>query len=239
MRLLVVATMILGARVAAADPRAEAHQHVERATALHKEGRFADALVELDAAYALDPQPQLQFAMGQLHARLGECREAIAAYDRFLATHPARGPAAMATEAMAACKPAAPAIVEHLPTPTTVIALPPVPAAPVRVTVVHTRPWYTDRVGDALVVAGLATGVAAGFTYHRALGERDAADATSSYAMYAAQIDRAHTDRSYAVALGVAGAALLVIGGLHYALADRHHTEVTLAPGTIALGGRF
>lgn len=250
MRALMYTTMmiaIVGARTASADDRADAHAHVASATAFHKVGRFADALVELEAAYELDPKPPLLFAMGQLHARLGHCQDAVAFYNRFLATHPAVGPMTMATEAIAACKvDPTPAIVDHELAPPVGVDVAPPPAPPIAtapIVVHYARPWYRDRVGDALVVGGLVVGVAAAVVYRKALVDRDRADGTRSYDGYASQIDSAHAERTYAIVLGAAGVGLLVGGGLHYLLADRGHTEVQIAPerggGTVSFGGRF
>jgi tetratricopeptide (TPR) repeat protein len=249
MRQLVIAvSMIVGAGGAppasADEPKPLARQHVERATALHKDGQFAEALAELQTAYALDPQPQLLFAMGQLHVRLGQCTQAITFYERFLASRPARGPAGIATEAIAACKtepppadpPARPAsVADQLPAPAIDVTLPPAPLAPPVTTVAppRERAWYTDYVADALVVGGIASGVAALVTYRGALADRDRAETATSYEAYVERIDRAHTQRTYAVVLGAAGVALATAGGLHYVLSDRGRTDhgVQIAPG--------
>ena len=259
-QLLIAISMIVvvgGARPASADdPKTVARQHVDRATALHKEGQFAEALSELQTAYALDPQPQLLFAMGQLHVRLGQCTQAITFYERFLASRPAPGPAGIATEAIEACKtepppaepPAQPAsVADHLPAPALDVTLPPAPVAPAVTTIAppRERAWYTDHVADALVVGGLASGVAAVVMYRGALTDRDRADTATSYEVYAEQIDRAHTQRTYAVVLGAAGVALITAGGLHYLLSDRGHSDhgVQIAPGrgggVVSWSGRF
>src|SRR5690606_36356983 len=70
------------------DVKAKAKAHVTRATELHRESKFREALVELKTAYALEPDPKLLYAMGQIHVRLGECEQAIAFYERFLASKP-------------------------------------------------------------------------------------------------------------------------------------------------------
>ena len=82
------------------DPKTAAKQHVAAAKSFHEQRRFADALAALEAAYALDPQPQLLFAMGQLNVRLGRCERAIMFYERFVATKPKPAAAALASEAI-------------------------------------------------------------------------------------------------------------------------------------------
>src|SRR5437867_9257716 len=71
---------------ALAGDKEDARAHVARATQAHKEARFEDALVELEAAYQLDPKPDLLYAIGQVDAKLGRCDEAIDHYRRFAAT---------------------------------------------------------------------------------------------------------------------------------------------------------
>src|SRR5262249_8558361 len=63
MRWFVIACVLGSVSPVLADGKAEAKAHVERATAAHAAGRFADALEELTAAYGLDPQPELLFAI--------------------------------------------------------------------------------------------------------------------------------------------------------------------------------
>ena len=257
-QLLIAVSMIAvvgGSRLASADaPKLEARQHVERATALHKDGKFAEALAELQTAYALDPQPQLLFAMGQLHVRLGQCTQAITFYERFLASKPAPGPAGIATEAIETCKteppPVAPSAVpssvaDQLPAPAIEVTLPPAPIADPVVAPPRARAWYRDYVADALVVGGIASGVAAVVTYRGALSDRDRAETSTTYEAYAALIDHAHTQRTYAVVFGVAGVALITAGGLHYLLSARGGTDhgVQIAPGhgggVVSWSGRF
>src|SRR5262245_53090659 len=116
--LLVTALVALtGSRPAHANPKREARQHVERATQHHKAGEFAEALEELETAYKLDPKPDLLYAIGQVHVKLGQCTEAIRFYERFLATRPARGAASLARQAIQVCKTAPPPAIESKPEP--------------------------------------------------------------------------------------------------------------------------
>src|SRR4051812_36772760 len=69
-----------------ADAAADSKAHVARATQAHKDGRFDDARAELEAAYGLTPRPDLLYALGQVHAKLGRCSDATAYYKRFAAT---------------------------------------------------------------------------------------------------------------------------------------------------------
>jgi tetratricopeptide (TPR) repeat protein len=69
-----------------AKRKAEQTRRVEQATKARQDGRFEDARVELEGAYALDPQPDLLYALGQVYAKLGNCGEAITYYKRFIGT---------------------------------------------------------------------------------------------------------------------------------------------------------
>src|SRR5262249_45076180 len=114
---LVVAglAVCLSPLVASADPKAEARQHIERATKLHGEGKLAEALDALKTAYALDPLPELLYAMGQIHVGLGQCPQAITYYERYLTTKPDPGTANAAKEAIEACKTNPPRVVNDKP----------------------------------------------------------------------------------------------------------------------------
>lgn len=113
-------------RPAHADPQTQANAHLARATAAHKEGRYADALLELETAFVLDPRPELLYALGQVMVKLERCPEAVTYYRRFLATNPKPDSAARAQQAIAVCnmtqaqpvpppaEPAGPSPEEHL-----------------------------------------------------------------------------------------------------------------------------
>jgi tetratricopeptide (TPR) repeat protein len=87
-----------------ANPKQEAKVHIDRASKAHKAGNLEKALVELQAAYSIDPQPQLLYAMGQIYTKLGRCSDASDAYLRFLATGTDEGTAQVVKQAMEACK---------------------------------------------------------------------------------------------------------------------------------------
>jgi tetratricopeptide (TPR) repeat protein len=238
-----------------ADAKREAKEHVARATELHKEGAFEKALDELKTAYALDPQPQLLFAMGQLHVRLGRCPEAITYYERFLATRPPRAQARLASEAIQTCKTAPPPVEQPAePAPVTVAPQPPPPppepavepvaAVPPVAPPPERRAWYQDYVADGLFVGGIAAGVAAVVVYRTAVNMRDEADAIADYAAYVDQIDAAKSRRNLAIGLGVGGAALFAAGAIHLVVWRGHQDGgVQVAPkeggGVVSWGGRW
>src|SRR5690349_15566061 len=71
---------------ARADNNDDAKAHVANATRAHKAGHYDEAQRELEAAYALDPDPAVLYALGQVHAKLGHCRESTTYFKRFAAT---------------------------------------------------------------------------------------------------------------------------------------------------------
>jgi tetratricopeptide (TPR) repeat protein len=105
-----LAPLLLALVVAPATARAgkkeDAKAHVAKATKAHQEGRFEAARVELEAAYALDPIPDLLYAIGQVYAKLGKCGDATTYFKRFAATQKDPQVAKVVDQAIAACKPA-------------------------------------------------------------------------------------------------------------------------------------
>lgn len=197
-------------------PKKAAQQHVAKAMEAHKRDRFADAIVELQAAYAIDPQPDLLFAIGQLHVKLNNCPEAIAYYERYLATSPTPNATADTRQAIDTCKAGTPPTEQSSSVWrwTDWSVAPPLspPAA---------TPWYRDPLGDVLVVGGTAALVVGAFVYHDARSEIGDANAAPSYARHLELVDDARTKRTYAVVLIGGGAALAAAGVLHYVLRDR------------------
>lgn len=81
--------LCLAGPVGAADPFTQRYEHAEQ---LYGRGDYADALIELQAAYDLRPTPRLLLPIGQAHRKLGHFAEAVRAYERFLAADAAIAP---------------------------------------------------------------------------------------------------------------------------------------------------
>jgi hypothetical protein len=95
-----------------------------------------------------------------------------------------------------------------------------------------------------MVAGGVAAGLAGIFEYRSALQSRDRADTATGFQRYVDLVDRAHGERATAVVFGVAGAALVTAGGLHYVLTGRRARQaVSLSPsqggGVVTWIGRF
>jgi hypothetical protein len=199
-----IVALVAAPAAARADNTEEARAHVARATRAHKEGRYDEARVELEAAYALAPRSDLLYALGQIHAKLGHCREAETYFRRYAATQHDPRVAKVVDQAIAACQPApAPAPVTDAPPPASAppptqpatdgppptnpaSVLPPAsrPApplaaprtAPAAVTPLPPRRWYQDKLGDGLVLGGIVAGAVGLIEYRSAQSDLDAAE---------------------------------------------------------------
>jgi tetratricopeptide (TPR) repeat protein len=76
--------------------------HMDRAAKAHKAGKFEVALTELKAAYDVEPQPKLLYAIAQVYAKLDNCTDAIDYYERFLAADTSKQ--GVVKQAIDACK---------------------------------------------------------------------------------------------------------------------------------------
>lgn len=236
--------LVLTPGVALADKNDDAKAHVAKASKAHKEGRYEEARAELEAAYALAPNPQLLYALGQVHAKLGNCQEATGYFQRFVATQNDPQIAKVVDQAVAACKPTAPPVAPNT-------APPPAPApasttapAPVQ----RASAWYQDKLGDCLVLGGVAIAVASLVEYRRALSDLDTAGdrgSTTTLMRYHDLVGDAHDKRTASIVLVGAGSLLIAGGIARYVLHDRtaEVRDVGVAParggGVVTYGGRF
>ncbi|HEX3758198.1 MAG TPA: hypothetical protein VHW23_05810 [Kofleriaceae bacterium] len=230
--------LVVAPAIVRADPAADAKAHVARATQAHKDGRYDDARVELEAAYALTPRPELLYALGQVHAKLGRCSDAAAYFHRFAATQSDPQVAKVTDQAIASCKPAA-AAADPAP--------PPGSPAPPSTPPSATAPWYRDTLGDGLVLAGVVAVVVGLVEYHGAASDLDAAEDRTrapTVTRYFQLVDEAHDKRTTALVVTGLGGLLIAGGIVHYALHDRGaEARVGVAPapggGVVSYAGRF
>jgi tetratricopeptide (TPR) repeat protein len=275
--------IVLAAPLSAdAGPKQEARVHIDRATKAHKAGDLEKALTELQAAHALDPQPQLLYAMGQIYTKLGRCSEASDAYLRFLASGADARTAQVVKQAIEACKaggaaepaagpkepaaePKEPATPKGPSTPSSdeedplagrsAAKAPPEKQPPParasgkrRVATLNepgpagppepegARPWYTDVVGDVLVVGGGAALVLGYLAYRAAKTDLDTAETVNTLERYQELVDGAHTKRIVGATMAGAGAVLVTAGVLRFMLRDKQ-TEVRRVGMIPARGG--
>jgi hypothetical protein len=260
---------VLIAGVASADPKADAKAHIQKAAGFHGEGKFVDALFELDAAYALDPDPGLLYAIAQVQVKLDRCAEAIFNYEKFIASSPGDKPAKAAREAIAACrttlrakanpeppkpepkaepiaepKPEPPKPEPAKPEPPRVADTTPPPVAPAPEKPSGGRAWYADPLGGVLVGVGIAGGVTGVLLYRKASSDIDAAPGATNYGNSEDLVERAESRRKLATIAGVAGGALVIGGIIRYVTAGgREQRGVAIVPtsggAAVTLGGRW
>jgi tetratricopeptide (TPR) repeat protein len=260
-----LAIVLAAPRAADAGPKQEARAHVQRATKAHKAGDLEKALKELLAAYGLDPQPKLLYAIGQIYTKLGQCSDASDAYLRFLSSGTDARTAQVVKQAIDSCKPIAPAEPAKdmeepppppneqpppaKPEPQVVETEPPPP--PKRVAMGRaaeppspppmsdrTKPWYRDVIGDVLVGGGVLSLVLGGFAYRAAITDLDTAESVKvkDHERYTELVDGARTKWLAGVALASGGAVFVTAGVLRFMLRD-NRTEVRRVGVAPARGG--
>lgn len=165
---MLASSLLPGAAIAAG----EVERRFQRGSQLAADGRFAAALVEMEAAYQLRPDGVLAYNVGFLHCKLGHREEALRYLDIYKAKVP-KGPQEQLRlyqrcldklPAPAAPEPEPPPAPLQEPAPAVVapVAPPPVPAAAPALTTpaAAPRPLWRIGTGVALGGVGLAMGAA-------------------------------------------------------------------------------
>lgn len=233
-----IAALALAPAIAHADKKTEAKEHFEKAGAAHKEGRYDDALTELNIAYTLDPNPAFLYSIGQVKVMQGECGEAIVFYQRFIESKPSAEATAKAQEAIDTCKRLEPEKKEKAPPEKVYVT---------KTQTIHTRtkPWYTDAVGDTFLILGVVAGGASGFFYYQAIQDRDTADTAENYEAYDELVARAKMRQTYSWALAGGAGLFVTCAFISYAVRDRteESRSVALVPTSdgamVTWAGRF
>ena len=199
-RLLGLAVVLAWATPARADDPTPAVQspelaaHLDKVRQLYAAGDFVHAREELLAAYALQPVPDLLFALGQVEFHLHHYQAAIDYYERFTATNPTSEQVALAQQAIGAAR-----IELARPAP------PPPPAPPHRL-------W--DGADTLLVTGGgmaIVTGASLLYYAHHLAQER-----TGTLHVYDSRVHHARIAQWTAAGCFAAGAAALATGLLRY-----------------------
>jgi hypothetical protein len=257
MKSMPIIAIVLASATAQAKPfRETAKSHIDKATKAHKAGNFDVALTELQAAYEIEPQPKLVFAIAQVEAKLGNCDSAIEHYTQFLSSTKDKAKQAVVKQAIAACKPKleepTPVVEEPPPPPApepapapVVEPTPPPPQAPAPIvvapsppmTVTTKRPFYHDVLGDVLVVGGVAAGVVSFIEYRGAVADLDAAESAPSLTEYNDLVGKAHDNRNLSLAIAAGSAVLLVAGVVRFAMHGGGETRTAVAVVPTRSGG--
>ena len=233
--LIAVALLLCASARVHADARMkpEARLHYDRGLKLYERHQYDDAITELRAGLAIDPQPDLLYALGQAERRRGNCVRAIEYYQACLglvkepaaaaalrvqierckveASEPKEEPAQLPAPAVETPPPVAPSpapvVTPPAPPPA---APPPVAAPPAPAPAARRARWSHDAVGWSLVGVGLAAGGAGGAMMGVAHAQLDAAG--DSYQRYADARDAPTLWTAGVVTVSVGGA--LVVAGV-------------------------
>jgi hypothetical protein len=247
-RLLAVILLLSAGAATAAPVDPAANQHLQAGLAHFTKKAYDAAIDEFKAGWAIEQDIDILYAWAQAERMRGNCPGAIKLYKQYLnlgsltAAQQKAGQVNLerCQKALAGEQPEPdkqpdkqPALIEKPVAP---------PAAD--------TPWYTDPLGDALVVVGVA-GLAFGTVEMlSSTSEEDAATGATTYQDYKDHIESAQSKRTLAYVGLSAGAALVVGGIIRYATRSHGHptTESSgvaasawLAPGGggVVLGGRF
>lgn len=194
MRVAILLSLFLTLTAQAEEtPRGAARSHSKTGEDFFKQGRFAEARVEFEAAFALSQEPDLLFNVAKSYEREGSIVQALGAYDRYLALRRDDTETAARVQRMReSLAPAAP-----------ILPAPPVPSP--------RSPWRIVgiaalSVGVAFLGASLGTGIAT------ELDRQSLAGGTLTYSQAMTTADRASKTRAAAFACGSVGAALVITG---------------------------
>jgi hypothetical protein len=204
----------------AANPEVE--RHVADALRLYDQGRFDEAIVEMEAAWAGEHRPDFLYFLGQAERRRHRCDRAVRRYREFLETAPLPVQAGAARYQIEQCQGALGPAAPPAGTPA------PPPAPPPR------RRLFDDPLGDVLTGIGAAAVVTCGVLWLRA--DDTVGDGGKSYSQYASARS-ARDDRTLA-AIGVAaGGALVAAGAFRLWLHARSPSgQLALLPTVTAAG---
>ncbi len=187
--------------------RAAAQATMERAEALHQEGRWTEALATIDIAECHWPDRDYDYMRGVIFQTQGDCEAAIVSFTRFLASDPPEIDARAARSQIRACRPPPPA---DLPAPP--------PSAP-------PPHWSRDPAGASLLGVGIGTlvvGTALGIA-----ARVEAHETAATFGEFQARRDRTRTLRAAAIGVLVTSAACLTGAVIRYAIVARRNRNAT------------
>jgi hypothetical protein len=194
---------------------------------LIREGDYAGAAAAFERQYEETGDPALLFGQAQALRRAGDCRAAIAAFERFVATDPPRADVDAANEAIEACREildeADVAVDEPEPPPPASTPMP--ERAP-------PRPWYTDPAGGVLVGLGVAIAATGAGLFVASYARLE--DRPSSEAGYEERRRVVRGMWGSGLGLLAAGGALIVGGAIRWGVVARKRADrrVAIVPGS-------
>jgi hypothetical protein len=251
---LLLVLALLGSRAAHADDpppmKPAAHAHFERGLDHFRHARYPDAIAELQAGFAIDPHPDFHFPLAQAHRLAGDCKKAIAEYERALDAMPSESRRIRARidecrATLAEPEPERQRQPEPEPQPQPQRQPQPEPERPPEAP--SRRPFYLDAIGDALAIGGLVSlGVGAGF-FVAASRTEDAVTESDVFGLgldiFDERSEKADRERRIGTVAVIAGGALVAGAIVRWILIDdTADTRVAAAidgDGIVVVSGSF
>jgi tetratricopeptide (TPR) repeat protein len=192
--------------------RPDAQALYDRGLARFQARAYAEAVADFEAGYALDPRREFLFAEAQAKRLAGDCKGAVALYERFLTTDP---PALQVNATHIGLGRCAQHLAAH---PDVVMVEPPPPPPPAPAPLPR---WWHDGPGLALGAAGVvALGVGVGFLIAGSTAQDDAG-MTGDLAAYNRVWSTAETRRGVGVTALVTGVVLMAAGAGRFVMVRR------------------
>lgn len=184
-----------------------ARLHFQAGEKLYLLGRYEDALREFQDGYSLAPKPEFLLNLGQVHRKLGNRREAIAMFEKFLlSTSPDDSRRGAVEDVLAELR--------------AEVATQPEQVSQMKIVVVPApaRHWYQDWVGDTLTgIGAVSLGVGTGLfvSANATIGNAD-----QDLDHYLDARD-ARSTRTIGLSLLGAGTAFVIAGVIRYVTYER------------------
>jgi len=213
--LVALALALVASPADARELKKEAQLRLDAGLREYAAGNYDRAIKEFEAAFGIDPDPDLLLAWAQAERLDGRCAVAVPRYRRYLDSKPGAEGVALARSGIDLCVASAPK------------ERPKARAKDCAAIGEQPLPWYKNPIGGAIVVGVAGLGVGTGFLI-AASGNRDIADSAQTSDQFEVQLDRATMQRRVGVTIMVFGAALIG-GGVAYHYATRRKD----APSTV------
>ncbi len=197
---------------------------------------YAAAIADLEAGYAIEPRREFLFAEGQAKRLAGDCKGAVALYQRFLATDPAAVQANATQIALGRCA-------QHMAAhPEVVVVQPPRPPPPPPP---PPPKWWHDPLGPGILGRRHRRHRRRDRFPGRVVSARHDAENAGTYNPYDSRWSTAESRWRVGVGALALGTALTAVGVTRFVLVRRHlratekQIAISVGPGGLQVGGAF
>ena len=200
------------------------NEHFHDGLAAYEKHDYKTSIREFEIAYRLDPLPVLLYTWAQSERLAGHCDKAVPLYKKYLYADITDNQKARTRENLKQCG----------------ASSEPEPNQPEK-QVTETPPWYKDKLGGALTVAG-AIGVGLGVAYMvKASGTRSDADSAMFLDDFKTGLDEATTQRRIGAVSLTVGLGLIASGIAVYVIHDKQNKKLVAGTDgrTVFIGARF